>query len=107
MPSTGRIAPWVFKDGGQDVEWLPPSTLQVSGDVLGVVSLAAQGVGICQSYDFIVRQQLEQGGLVELLPALRGRTRPFSVVYAPHRRQSAATRALIDLLTSGDPHRGA
>ncbi|WP_343548024.1 LysR family transcriptional regulator [Ralstonia sp.] len=107
MPSTGRIAPWVFKDGGQDVEWLPPSTLQVSGDVLGVVSLAAQGVGICQSYDFIVRQQLEQGSLVELLPALRGRTRPFSVVYAPHRRQSAATRALIDLLTSGDPHRGA
>ncbi|TXD56051.1 LysR family transcriptional regulator [Ralstonia sp. TCR112] len=107
MPSTGRIAPWVFKDGGQDVEWLPPSTLQVSGDVLGVVSLAAQGVGICQSYDFVVRQQLEQGSLVELLPALRGRTRPFSVVYAPHRRQSAATRALIDLLTSGDPHRGA
>lgn len=107
MPSTGRIAPWVFEDAGRDVEWLPPSTLQVSGDVLGVVSLAAQGVGICQSYDFIVRQQIEQGSLVELLPALRGRTRPFSVVYAPHRRQSAATRALIDLLTSSDPRRGA
>lgn len=107
MPSTGRIAPWVFKEEARDVEWLPPSTLQVSGDVLGVVSLAAQGVGICQSYDFIVRQQLEQGSLVELLPALRGRTRPFSVVYAPHRRQSAATRALIDLLTSSEQHRGA
>lgn len=107
MPSTGRMVPWVFKEEGRDVEWLPPSTIQVSGDVLGVVSLAAQGVGICQSYDFIVRQQLEQGSLVELLPALRGRTRPFSVVYAPHRRQSAATRALIDLLTSSEHHRGA
>ncbi|TKD44597.1 LysR family transcriptional regulator, partial [Azotobacter chroococcum] len=43
---------------------------------------------------------MERGRLVELLPQLRGRTRPFSVVYAPHRRQSAATRALIDLLTA-------
>jgi DNA-binding transcriptional LysR family regulator len=104
MPSTGRIAHWVFKQGDQDVEWLAPSTLQVSGDVLGVVSLAAQGMGICQSYEFIVREQIEQGGLVELLPAWRGRTRPFSVVYAPHRRQSAATRALIDLLIAGGHH---
>ncbi|WP_439892908.1 LysR family transcriptional regulator (plasmid) [Ralstonia sp. 25C] len=107
MPSTGRMVPWVFKEEERDVEWLPPSTIQVSGDVLGVVSLAAQGVGICQSYDFIVRRQLEQGSLVELLPALRGRTRPFSVVYAPHRRQSAATRALIDVLTSSEHHRSA
>jgi hypothetical protein len=33
---------------------------------------------------------------------LRGRTRPFSVVYAPHRRQSAAARAMIELLTKTD-----
>ena len=105
MPSTGRIVPWVFKSEGRDVEWLPPSNVQVSGDVLGVVSLAAQGLGVCQSYDFIVRQPLEQGSLVELLPALGGRTRPFSVVYAPHRRQSAATRALIDWLTSSEHQR--
>ena len=31
---------------------------------------------------------------------LRGRSRPFSIVYAPHRRQSAATRALIDMFTA-------
>ncbi|HSX60835.1 MAG TPA: LysR substrate-binding domain-containing protein, partial [Tahibacter sp.] len=72
----------------------------VSDDVLGVVSLAAQGVGICQSYDFVVRDHIARGTLVEILPQLRGRTRPFSLVYTPHRGQSAATRALIDLLVS-------
>lgn len=102
LPRTGRIAPWVFRDGGQDLEWTAPSTIAVSDDVLGVVSLAVAGIGIAQSYDFIVAPHLESGRLVELLPQLRGRSRPFSVVYAPHRRQSAATRALIAILTGAD-----
>lgn len=100
MPSTGRRAPWVFRHGQGDIEWMPPATVEVSDDVLGVVSLAEQGMGICQSYDFIVRDAIARGRLVELLPQLRGRTRPFSVVYSPHRRQSAAARAMIEVLTA-------
>ncbi|KRC34612.1 MULTISPECIES: LysR family transcriptional regulator [unclassified Lysobacter] len=100
MPRTGRLAPWVFRDGGKDIDWLPDAPIEISDDVLGVVSLAEQGVGICQSYEFIVRDRMERGRLVEVLPQLRGRSRPFSVVYAPHRSQSAAARAMIDLLTS-------
>lgn len=101
LPSTGRIAPWVFRDQGADIEWTAPSALAVSDDVLGVVSLAVAGAGIAQTYDFIVRDRIDRGDLVELLPQLRGRSRPFSVVYAPHRRQAAATRALIAMLVSG------
>ncbi|MBT1820181.1 LysR family transcriptional regulator [Enterobacter hormaechei] len=101
MPRTGRIAPWVFRYDGRDVDWLPRSTFEISDDVLGVVSLAEQGMGICQSYEFIVRDRIERGQLVEVLPHLRGRSRPFSVIFAPHRRQSAATRAMISLLTAG------
>lgn len=100
LPRTGRIAPWVFRDGGEDVAWTAAPTVAVSDDVLGVVSLAVAGIGIAQSYDFIVREQLANGRLVELLPQLRGRSRPFSVLYAPHRRQSGATRAMIALLTA-------
>lgn len=66
--------------------------------MLGVVSLAEQGIGICQSYEFIVRERLQRGDLVEVLPKLRGRSRPFSVIYAPHRMQSAAARVMIELL---------
>ena len=100
MPRTGRIAPWVFRDDGRDVDWLPRSTFEISDDVLGVVSLAEQGMGICQSYEFIVRDRIARGQLVEVLPHLRGRSRPFSVIFAPHRRQSAAARAMIALLTA-------
>ncbi|CAM5775161.1 transcriptional regulator [Labrys miyagiensis] len=98
MPSTGRLAPWLFRDEERDIDWQPRSRLQVSDDVLGVVHLAEEGIGICQSYDFIVRDRLQRGRLVEVLPLLRGRARPFSVIHAPHRRLSAATRAMIDTL---------
>ena len=98
MPSTGRFAPWLFRDERQDVDWIPNARIVVSDDVLGVVSLAEQGVGICQTYDYIVHDRIQQGSLVEVLPRLRGRSRPFSLIYAPHRRLSAASQALIDTL---------
>ncbi|MDE4081557.1 MULTISPECIES: LysR family transcriptional regulator [Enterobacter cloacae complex] len=100
LPRTGRIAPWVFREDGRDIDWLPVSSVETSEDVLGVVSLAEQGMGICQSYAFIVQERIQRGQLVEVLPTLRGRSRPFSVIYAPHRRQSAAARAMIELLTT-------
>lgn len=103
MPSSGRIAPWLFREAGADVDWTPPDRLSVSDDVLGVVSLAAGGAGICQTYDFIAAGYLRQGSLVEVLPHLRGRSRPFSLIYAPHRRLSAASRALIDSLAEAAP----
>lgn len=105
MPRTGRYAPWLFRDGERDVDWVPASAIEVSDDVLGVVSLAEHGMGICQSYEFIVRERIERGCLVELLPQLGGRTRPFSLIYAPHRRLSAPARALIDVLTAPAPER--
>ena len=99
MPSTGRIAPWLFREDGRDIDWTASAArLRVSDDVLGVVSLAEQGMGLCQTYDFIVAERLQRGTLVEVLPALAGRARAFSLIYAPHRRLSAASRALIETL---------
>ncbi|NHZ41658.1 LysR family transcriptional regulator [Massilia aquatica] len=100
MPSTGRVSPWLLRDDGGDVDWSPPARFTVSDDVLGVVSLAVHGLGVCQSYDFIVRDRIERGELVELLPQMGGRTRIFSAIYAAHRRPSAAARALIGALTA-------
>ena len=101
LPSSGRVAPWLFRVDGDDVDWVPCSRIEVSDDVLGVVSLAQAGVGICQTYDFIIDACTRRGAdLVRVLPELSGRTRPFSLIYAPHRRLSAASRALIDALVS-------
>ncbi|WP_353505732.1 LysR substrate-binding domain-containing protein [Rhizobium sp. RM] len=101
MPSTGRPAPWLFRIDGKDVDWTPAGQIQVFDDVLGVVRLAESGLGICQTYDFILQDSIERGRLVDVLKNVHGRTRAFSVIFAPHRRLSAATRALIDFLAKG------
>jgi DNA-binding transcriptional LysR family regulator len=103
MPSTGRVSPWILRDDGRDVDWTPQGCLQVSDDVLGVVSLSLSGLGICQTYDFIARDLIAQGRAVEVLTQARGRSRPFSMIYAPHRRLSSASRALIDSLAWASP----
>ncbi|NYE60792.1 DNA-binding transcriptional LysR family regulator [Duganella sp. 1224] len=101
MPSTGRQAPWLLHVDGKEIDWQAPARLRVADDVLGVVSLAEQGLGICQTYHFVAADRLVAGRLVEVLPGLRGRSRPFSLIYPPHRRLSAAVRALIDALPGG------
>lgn len=98
MPSSGRIAPWLFRINHEDREWLPAGNVQVSDDVLGIVSLAQAGMGVCQTYDFIVRERIARGELVALLEDVGGRSRPFSIIYPPHRQLPAAARALIDFL---------
>lgn len=98
MPSTGRVSPWILREDGRDVDWVPHGRVQVSDDVLGLVTLAQSGLGICQTYDFIAQDLIVQGRAVEVLKQARGRSRPFSVIYAPHRRLSSASRALIDSL---------
>jgi DNA-binding transcriptional LysR family regulator len=101
MPSTGRQSVWLLQVDGQDIDWQAPARMQVTDDVLGVVSLAQQGLGICQTYHFVAEERLRSGQLVEILPELRGRSKPFSLIYPPHRRMSAASRALIDCLPGG------
>jgi len=101
MPSSGRVGPWLFCEQGIDREWIPEASVQVSDDVLGTVSLAEHGMGICQTYDFIVRERIQSGRLVPLLEQSSGRSRPFSVIFPPHRQLSAASRALIDFLIRG------
>lgn len=100
LPSTGRALPWQLRDEGVDIGWTPDATVEVTDDPLGVVSLAQAGIGICQTYDFIVADRLANGSLVEVLPQLRGCTRSFSLIYAPHKTLTAAARAFIDTMVT-------
>jgi len=98
LPRTGRAIPWQFMRDGEELDWPPASALEVTEDALGVVSLAEAGLGICQTFRFIAQDRLERGVLVEVLPELKGRSRPFSLIYTPQRRMTAAARALITCL---------
>ncbi|CAI3101041.1 HTH-type transcriptional regulator PgrR [Acinetobacter calcoaceticus] len=100
LPSSGKITPWFFKDVDQEIQWTPTNRILVKEDILGVVSLAESGLGICQSYSFIVNEKIRQGKLLPLLEAYAGHTRPFSLLYAQHKHMSSATRALINFLCS-------
>lgn len=100
MPSTGKAAPWLFSVEGKNLDWVPEGDIQVFDDILGVVSLAEAGAGICQAYDFVVRDRLERGKLVKVMPQVAGRSRAFSLLYAPHRSLPAAVRTLVDFLAT-------
>lgn len=98
LPRTGRAVPWQFLREGEENDWPPQAALEVTEDPLGVVSLAEAGLGICQTFRFIAQERLERGALVEVLPELKGRSRPFSLIYTPQRRMTAAARAFITCL---------
>jgi len=99
-PNTGRVFPWQLRDGGRDIDWIPPASVMVSTDAMGVIWLAEQGMGIALCPRLFAETSLAAGQLVEILPQLSGRTRAFSVVYPAHRGLSAASRALIDMLVA-------
>jgi DNA-binding transcriptional LysR family regulator len=98
LPSTGRTFPWQFMRNGEELDWPPEPALQVTDDALGTVSLAEAGLGICQTFRFIAQERLERGVLMEVLPELKGRSRPFSLIYTPQLRMTAAARALLTCL---------
>ncbi|MDQ0008671.1 DNA-binding transcriptional LysR family regulator [Luteibacter jiangsuensis] len=100
LPSSGRRIPWLFRDGGEDVEFEAESAFTVSEDVLGGVTLARAGAGIFQTYRFIVEKDLAEGSLVEVLPQLAGRTRPYNLLYPHSRFVPPRVRAFIDFLTA-------
>ncbi|WP_338493720.1 LysR family transcriptional regulator [Pseudomonas trivialis] len=104
VPSSGRIRPWALMHNGQPLEWTPQGNVRVAEDVLGLVSLARSGMGICQSYAFIVREYIQNGQLVEVLGHTAGCARTFSIIYPPHQQLPATSRALVEFLVKHAPH---
>jgi DNA-binding transcriptional LysR family regulator len=103
VPSSGRVRPWALMHNGQPLEWTPQGNVSVADDVLGLVSLARSGMGICQSYAFIVREYIDSGQLVELLGEAAGCARTFSIIYPQHRQLPATSRALVKFLVEHAP----
>jgi DNA-binding transcriptional LysR family regulator len=98
LPSNGRNIPWLFRDGAEDIE-LPTSGLYgCAEDILGAVTLAANGGGIFQTYRFVAQHDLASGRLVELLPQYGGRSRPFCLIYPHGRHVALRVRAFVDFL---------
>ncbi|HLL11058.1 MAG TPA: LysR family transcriptional regulator [Rubrivivax sp.] len=98
LPSTGRPLPWLFREGGVDVERTLGGSVKVFDDVLGCFNHARAGGGLVQIYHFIANEAVRRGELVELVKRCGGRSRPFSVLYPHNRHMTARVRAFVDFL---------
>ena len=80
-----------------------PASVRVSGNLVtnsgeALHQAAVQGVGICLAAGFLIRDDLEAGRLVRLLPEYRTVEFSMNAVY-PHRHHlSAKVRTFIDML---------
>lgn len=94
----GRRVPWQFLAGnGEMLDWPAPQTVTFdSGDPLVEGSLG--GLGVAQVMEFAVREHLQAGRLVRLLPQHEGRARELSLVYPRTRQASPRIKALAQLL---------
>lgn len=98
LPSSGQLISWLFQHEGRPFSLPTRGALRCSDDLLGCVTLARTGGGVLQTYRFIVEQDLQDGRLLELLPAYGGRSRPFSLLYPRQPHMPQRLRVLIDWL---------
>lgn len=99
MPSSGRVLPWTFSPAPRRL--VPDADYRCSDDPLAVIALARAGLGLIQTYDFLVEDDLARGTLTEVLGTFRGRSRPFSLLYPKNVRLSRAARSLVEFVVGG------
>jgi len=97
QPTSGRSRPWLLRQRGVPVELNPVAQVRVS-DGEGVIEAALLGLGVCQVPDYMVRDELARGNLVEVLPSCRPEALPISLVYPSARLLPQRVRVAIDAL---------
>jgi len=92
LPNAWRFEP---ADGGEVVTVrVPPRHRANNGQLLA--AMAAAGLGIVYTPDFIVADEIRAGQLVRLLPRHRPPQSPIAAVYPSRRHLSAKVRAFVD-----------
>lgn len=100
LPRTGRAVAWLFREDGVDIERAVDGPVRVLDDVLGCVSHARAGGGLCQIYHFIADGAVRNGELKEVLKPFGGRSRPFTILYPHNRHVAPRVRAFVDFVVA-------
>jgi LysR family transcriptional regulator for bpeEF and oprC len=96
-PSSGRLRSWYFERDGVREERPPGARLSIgSGEAL--VDAAVQGLGVVQTLDFLVADELRAGRLVRLLKPWETLGPPIAVVVPSGRFVSARVRAFTEFV---------
>lgn len=91
----GRNFNWDFIVDDQLVE-IPMNGIISVNDGDAYVACALQGFGLIQGPRYMMREHLESGRLVEVLPELHSAPMPISVVYPHNRHLSPKVRVFVD-----------
>lgn len=97
-PLTGQPMPWLLHMDGKETQVATSGAVCITDDVLGLVTAARGGMGLVQTYRFIVADDLEKGTLVEVLRTHGGASRPFTLLYAANRHMPHRVRVLVEFL---------
>ncbi|MGF0238906.1 LysR family transcriptional regulator [Rhodococcus sp. IEGM1300] len=97
----GNISPWHFA-GERDATLRTPITPQlVVGDGDGLVMAAVAGCGIAQLPSWLVKQQLQAGTLVEVLPQLAMEGMEINLAWIKSRQALPRIQVLLEALVAG------
>jgi len=92
---TGGLLPLQFQSEGKVHSVTLPTTLSVNG-AESMKEAARRGMGIIQVPKYSLREDLEQGRLVNILPQFPPGSMPVSLLYPRNRQLSPRVRVFID-----------
>ncbi|WP_269632083.1 LysR family transcriptional regulator [Pelomonas sp. BJYL3] len=96
-PNTGKLLDWPLPPGSQDLN-ARLHTVLACNNVEALKSAALRGVGIACMPDFLVREELADGRLREVLAGAVGTSGRFNAVWASSRQLSPRVRCFVDWL---------
>ena len=97
----GRISPWRYT-GEQGTTLHKPAAPQwVMGNGEGLVMAALAGCGIVQLPSWLIKQQLQEGTLVEVLPQLAIVGFEINLAWVKSRQAQPKVRVVLDALIAG------
>ncbi|WP_420472610.1 LysR substrate-binding domain-containing protein [Noviherbaspirillum sp. ST9] len=97
-PLTGQPMPWLVRVDGETADLTTGGSVCITDDVIGLATAARGGMGLIQTYRFIVAEDLAKGTLVEVLRPFGGASRPFTLLYAANRHMPHRVRVLVEFL---------
>ncbi|WP_111564102.1 LysR family transcriptional regulator [Rhizobium sp.] len=92
---TNRTLPFEFRRDNEELEVNPRYLVSVN-DSRTFVTAATRGLGIAQLPRFMIRNELENGELIQVLPEWNREPLGLYIVYPPNRHLSNKVRVFVD-----------
>lgn len=93
----GRVFPLQFRKGDEEVEVRLDYVISVN-EFRSYIAAAVAGIGVAQAIAFTVRDYVDRGELVEILPDWPRDPVPLYIVYPQTRHLSNKVRVFVDWL---------